>query len=169
MPRKDDGSSYKKSSNPRANIDTNGQSSDLGQLLADSKVGQWVDNGVDLWTGQQSYSDFTKRYNQLTDGWYSTIAGGIPLLSNLHNALLGRDSAKDYLDNNGMSWEDMQGYNDIKLLGRTSSAISGLANHSTSYLSNIGNDLGKLYSGQPSKGITPFGKQVYSSNYLDAW
>lgn len=101
--------------------------------------------------GANDYSDFVRNANGNTDGWFSTIANGIPILKDLHNALLGRDSAKDYLDNNGLGWEDMEGYNDIKLLGRTNSAVSGLAQSGGTYLSNIASDLGKLYSGQKTR------------------
>lgn len=173
MPRKDGYSSNerRKSANPRFDPDRPKMNSGVGPTFNDIKdamqpVGEWFDNGVDLWTGQQSYSDFTSRYNQLTKGLYSTFANGIPLLSNMHNALLGRDSAEDYLKNNGLDWKDMEGYNDYKLLGRTNSAINGLSNQIGSYLTNIGNDLGKLYSGQTSK-ISP--SMGYSSRMMDTW
>lgn len=162
MPRKDDGPKYKKSSNPRANIDTNGVSADFGFL------GNHVNNLADLYGGKQSYSDFTSRFNGYTDGWYSTLANGLPFISGMHNALLGRDSAKDYLDNNGLTWEDMKGYNDMKLLGRSASGVGSMAHQSGTYLGNIGNDLGKLYSGQRPARIT-FDKQQYHSDYMDAW
>lgn len=122
---------------------------DFGNAAVESNpiTNNWK-NQYEALFGSSDYSDFVRKANQGSDGWYSTIANGLPFVKDFHNALLGRDSAKDYLENNGLSWKDMQGYNDVSLLGRSSSGVSGLANQGGTYLSNIGNDLGKLYSGQ---------------------
>lgn len=98
--------------------------------------------------GVNNYSDFVRNANVSTNGWYSTLANGLPFIKDLHNAVLGRDSAEDYLKNNGMDWGDMEGYNDVKLLGRSSSGVSGLTQSGATWLNNISSDLGKLYSQQ---------------------
>lgn len=93
-----------------------------------------------------SYSDMVSKANEYTDGWYSTIAGSLPIAGNLHRAMLGRDSAKDYLDENGMSWKDGQGYNIEKLVGSSSSNLGGAIATGGKWLKNAHNDLGKLYT-----------------------
>ena len=73
--------------------------------------------------GVHNYSDFVRNANVSTNGWYSTLANGLPFVKDLHNAVLGRDSAEDYLKNNNLTWGDMEGYNDIKLLGRSLASV----------------------------------------------
>lgn len=96
--------------------------------------------------GGGSYSDFTRSRNDAMDGWYSTIMDSVPLVRNVHNALLKREEASDYLDNNGISWNDAQGYNIAKLTSGISNNLGGALATSSKYLTNIHNDLGKLYA-----------------------
>lgn len=105
----------------------------------------------DTWnaaTSARDYSDFSRMMNQHTDGWYGTAANALPIVTNVHNALLGRDEQKDYLNENGMDWDQVQGYNAAKINFGISNNISSLANAGGNYLQNVSNDLGKLYSGQ---------------------
>lgn len=102
----------------------------------------------DLATGERDYSQVVSDANEKTDGWYSTVVNSVPVLNGVHNNLLGRDYAKDYLDNNGLSWKDAQGYNVSKILGQASSGISSLVGTGSRWLKNINNDLGKLYSSE---------------------
>lgn len=107
----------------------------------------------DVWnsaTSAKSYSDFSRMMNEHTDGWYGTAASAIPFVNNIHNALLGRDEQKDYLDENGLDWGDSQGYNAAKINFGISNNLATLSNGGQ-YLQNIANDLGKLYSGQQQK------------------
>lgn len=102
----------------------------------------------DLATGERDYSQVVADANEKTDGWFSTVANSVPIFNGVHNNLLGRDYAKDYMDNNGLSWKDMQGYNASKILGQASGGVSQLASTGARWLKNINNDLGKLYSSE---------------------
>lgn len=93
-----------------------------------------------------SYSDFTRDRNEATDGWYSTLMDAFPLVGNIHRAILGRDSAKDYMDQNGLSWSDMLGYNTSKITANISNNLGGAIATGSKYLNNMSNDLGKLYA-----------------------
>lgn len=155
MPRKDD-IKKNRSKNDRASenrkYDADStlphiSSNDMANVLQYSSPGAFIARNM---TGANNYSEFVKNANVNTDGWYSTFANGIWGLKDLHNALLGRDSAKDYLQENGLDWSDMEGYNDAKLLGRASSGVGGLVHQGSTWLNNIGSDLGKLYSQQRS-------------------
>lgn len=114
-------------------------------------VGNYFSKGfsdmADLVSGG-SYSDFVSSRNDATDGWYSTIMDAVPLVRNVHNALLGRDSAKDYMDNNGLSWKDFQGYNTAKVTSNISNNLGGAIATSSKYLKNVNTDLGKLYANE---------------------
>lgn len=103
----------------------------------------------DTFKGNSSYSDFVSKANQNTDGWFSAIAGGLPIVSGLHNSILGRDSAADYLRNTGYSWSDIPGYNAARLTGQTSAGISQTLGGVTKIAAGI-HDLGQFYSGDPS-------------------
>lgn len=109
----------------------------------------YVKNGVndmsDLISGG-SYSDFTASRNNAMDGWYSTVMDSVPIVRNIHNALLGRESAKDYLDENGLTWNDAKGYNVNKLTANISNNLGGAIATGSKYLNNLSNDLGKLYA-----------------------
>lgn len=102
----------------------------------------------DLATGERNYNQVVMDANEKTDGWYSTVVNSVPLLNGVHNNLLGRDYAKDYMDANGLSWKDIQGYNASKILGQASGGVSQLAGTGARWLKNINNDLGKLYSSE---------------------
>lgn len=102
----------------------------------------------DLATGERDYSQVVSDANEKTDGWYSTVVNSVPVLNGLHNNMLGRDFAKDYLNNNGLSWHDVQGYNASKILGQASSGVSSLVGTGSRWLKNINNDLGKLYTSE---------------------
>lgn len=115
----------------------------------------------DIWndaTSSSSYSDYVSKANERTNGWYSTIAGAIPVASNFHNALLGRDRAIDYLDNTGYSWIDIPGYNAAMLTGGTSSNI-GQGVNTAMKIADGKNDLYEYYAGEPDKfsGVPMFG------------
>lgn len=118
---------------------------DMAAVLQFSSPGAFIGYNMQ---GANNYSDFVRNANVSTNGWYSTLANGIWGVKDLHNAILGRDSAEDYLRNNGLTWADMEGYNDAKLLGRASSGIAGLTSQGNTWLNNINSDLGKLYSNQ---------------------
>lgn len=113
-----------------------------------SGIQDTFDSVRDLATGERNYSQVVSDANERTDGWFSTVANSIPLFNGIHNNLLGRDYAKDYLNNNGLSWSDVQGYNAPKILGQASSGISSLVGIGSRWLKNINNDLGKLYSSE---------------------
>lgn len=102
----------------------------------------------DLMTGERDYSQVVADANEKTDGWYSTVVNSVPIVNGLHNNMLGRDYAKDYMANNDLSWKDMQGYNVNKILGQASGGVSQLASTGARWLKNINNDLGKLYSSE---------------------
>lgn len=102
----------------------------------------------DLATGERDYSQVVSDANEKTDGWYSTVVNSVPIVNGLHNNMLGRDYAKDYMNNNDLSWKDMQGYNANKILGQASGGVSQLASTGARWLKNINNDLGKLYSSE---------------------
>lgn len=123
--------------------------SDWAKGLWDSGPGDYVKGYVsdigDLLNGG-SYSDFARSRDDAMDGWYSTVMDAVPFVRNVHNALLKRDEASDYLDNNNLSWKDAQGYNIAKLTSGISSNLGGALATSSKYLTNIHNDLGKLYS-----------------------
>lgn len=102
----------------------------------------------DLVTGERDYSQIVSDANEKTDGWYSTVVNSVPFVNGVHNSLLGRDYAKDYMKNNNLSWDDMQGYNVAKILGQASGGVSQLAGTGARWLKNMNNDLGKLYSSE---------------------
>lgn len=102
----------------------------------------------DLMTGERDYSQVVADANEKTDGWYSTVANSIPIFNGVHNNLLGRDYAKDYMDNNNLDWKHIQGYNANKILGQASGGVSQLASTGARWLKNVNNDLGKLYSSE---------------------
>lgn len=152
MPRKDD--HVKSKSKNERSMDNRDKAhmpvdiqSNISNLYKYSSIPAFVAANT---SGASNYSDFVSNANQSSDGWYSVAANGIPIIKDIHNALLGRDSAKDYLNENGLSWSDMKGYNDMKLLGRASQGVSGLTQTGSTWLNNMGSDLGKLYSGQKS-------------------
>lgn len=102
----------------------------------------------ELFTGNNDYSDFVSTANENTDGWYSTIMDSIPIVNNIHNSVLGRDSAIDYLNNTGLSWSDIPGYNTSKLTGRTSANVNeGL--RSAYKIADGQHDLYAFYAGEP--------------------
>lgn len=105
----------------------------------------YVNDVKNLVTGG-SYSDFVAGRNDAMDGWYSTIMDSVPFVRNIHNALLGRESAKDYLDENNLTWKDAKGYNVGKLTANISNNLGGAIATGSKYLKNASNDLGKLYS-----------------------
>lgn len=98
--------------------------------------------------GEMDYSDLVKNGNVRTDGWTSTLMDSAPFLNQFHNAMLGRDYAKDYMENNGLTWADIEPYNADKLLSRTNNSVNNVVNQGTRWLKNTANDLGKLYSEQ---------------------
>lgn len=120
---------------------------DYAKMIGDG-VQDTFESVRDLATGERDYSQVVSDANEKTDGWYSTVVNSVPVLNGVHNNLLGRDYAKDYLDNNGLSWKDAQGYNVSKILGQASSGISSLVGTGSRWLKNINNDLGKLYSSE---------------------
>lgn len=93
-----------------------------------------------------SYSDFVASRNEAMDGWYSTIMESVPVVRNIHGALLGRDQAMDYMSANGLGWKDVQGYNASKLTSPISNNLGGALSTGARYVNNVANDLGKLYS-----------------------
>lgn len=124
------------------------------------EVNRGVEAAKDLWnnaTSSNSYSDFVSKTNENTDGWYSAIAGGIPFVNNLHNAILSRDRSRDYLNNTGLSWKDIPGYNAAMLTGGVSSAISGAAS-TAMRIADGKHDLYEFYSGEPDAG---YGTRMY--------
>lgn len=113
-----------------------------------SGVNDTFNSVKDMITGERDYSQVVKDANEKTDGWYSTVANSVPILNGVHNNLLGRDYAKDYMNNNNLNWDDIQGYNASKILGQASGGVSQLAGTGARWLKNINNDLGKLYSSE---------------------
>lgn len=101
-----------------------------------------------LFKGNSDYSDFVATANENTDGWYETIADSIPIVNNIHQSVLGRDSAVDYLNNTGLSWSDIPGYNASKLTGRTSSNINE-GFRSAYKIADGHHDLYAFYAGEP--------------------
>lgn len=174
MPRKTDYDRSKKSRNERSMDNRERVNSpipsfganDVHDVMMHTTYGN-LENLVNDIGSSSNYSDFVSKANERSSGWYSTIANGLPFVNNLHRAILGRDSAEDYLKNNGLSWGDMEGYNDIKLLGSASSNLSPVISQAGTYLQNIANDLGKLYSGQ--QGQSKIKMNGYHSNYMDSW
>lgn len=121
---------------------TNGYNDFKGKLDAHNERWQNVTSG------NSNYSDFVSKANEATNGWYSTIAGATPILSGVHNAVLGRDSALDYLNNTGFSWSDLPGYQSSRLTGGTSSGMSSIAGDVHKIADGV-HDLGQFYSGDP--------------------
>ena len=117
-----------------------------GITNASNSYNKWNRSVADTFNDNRSYSDFVSKANEGTNGWYSTLAGAAPVLSGIHNAILGRDSSLDYLANTGLSWSDIPGYNASRLTGGSSAGISHV-------LGQIGkiedgkHDLGEFYSG----------------------
>lgn len=110
-----------------------------------------VERVRDIWndaTSSSSYSDYVSKANERTNGWYSTIAGAIPIASGFHSALLGRDRAIDYLDNTGYSWSDIPGYMSSLLTGGSSAGLSNSVATMTK-IADGEHDLYKFYSGDP--------------------
>lgn len=108
----------------------------------------WLSTAVKNASSSGSYSDFVSKSNEATDGWYSVAANSIPVLRGIHNSILGRDSAVDYLSNTGLSWSDIPGYNASRLTGGTSSGVTSLAGDVHKIADGI-NDLGAFYVGDP--------------------
>lgn len=98
-----------------------------------------------------SYSDFVTSANELTDGWYGTIADALPVAGNVHRAVLGRDRTNDILDNTGKSWSDVIGYNSGALTGGTSAPLAGV----TGKIEDGKNDLFEFYTGQTDRARLP--------------
>lgn len=90
-----------------------------------------------------SYSDFVSNANQSSDGWYGTVANGIPYVRDLHNAVLDRDRTMDILRNTGRSWDDIIGYNSNGLTSGTGSSLGSL----TTKIEDGVNDLFEFYTG----------------------
>lgn len=112
-------------------------------------AGKALREGIINAAHSSDYSDFVAKSNEATDGWYSTIANSVPVVSGIHNAVLNRDSSLDYLNNNGLSWGDVPGYKSNSLTQGTSSGI-GSAGRDVGKIAAGIHDLGEFYSGDPS-------------------
>lgn len=130
---------------------TNGYNDFKGKLDAHNDRWQQVTSG------NSNYSDFVSKANEATNGWYSTISGATPIVSGVHNALLGRDSALDYLNNTGLSWSDLPGYQSSRLTAGASAGINDIGRDFGKIADGV-NDLHKFYSGEnpsPRKPVDP--------------
>lgn len=124
-----------------------------GYDVWNNKIKQYTPIGIAkaVWddaTSSGSYSDYVSKANERTNGWYGTVANSVPIVNNVHNALLGRDSALDYLNNSGLSWSDLPGYQSSRLTNGTSNAISDAA-HTIGKIMDGKNDLYEFYAGVP--------------------
>lgn len=133
-----------------------------GYDVWNDKIKQYTPIGIGkaIWddaTSSGSYSEYVSKANERTNGWYSTIAGALPIAGNIHNAILGRDRANDYLSNTGYSWSDIPGYMSSLLTGGVSNQI-GDAARSVSKILDGKNDLYEFYAGEPDRG---FGTKMY--------
>lgn len=100
----------------------------------------WNSPALGKWN---SYSDFVSSANELTDGWYGTVADALPIAGNVHRAVLNRDRTNDILDNTGRTWADVIGYNSGALTGGTSAPLAGV----TGKIEDGKNDLFEFYTG----------------------
>lgn len=104
----------------------------------------WDSPALGRWN---SYSDFVASANELTDGWYGTVADALPVAGNIHRAVLGRDRTVDTLNNTGRSWSDVLGYNAGNTTGGTSAPLAGLKGK----IEDGANDLFEFYAGHSDK------------------
>lgn len=107
------------------------------------------DRAKDFWESPaygkwNSYSDFVSSANDLTDGWFGTVADALPVAGNIHRAVLGRDRTVDTLHSTGRDWADVLGYNAGNLTGGTSAPLAGM----TRKIEDGANDLFEFYTGQ---------------------
>lgn len=113
-----------------------------------NKVQKHSDRAKEFWESPalgkwSSYSDFVSSANELTDGWYGTVADALPVARNIHNSVLARDRTNDVLDNTGRTWRDVIGYNSGALTGGVSSPLAGMSRK----IEEGANDLFEFYTG----------------------
>lgn len=108
------------------------------QSFADDVTGYGRGKGIG------SYSDFVNIANKYTDGWYSTVAGSLPVAGSLHNSVLNRDRVNDMLSNSGQSWGDVLGYNSS---GSVAGSSPALGNAVKQKIEDGTHDLYEFYTG----------------------
>lgn len=136
---------------------------DLYESVSDNPVGnvintiynpaQTVNNLRTVWndaTSSSSYSDYVRRANGRTNGWYGTIAGALPIAGGIHNAILNRDRTNDILNNTGRSWWDVLGYNSSALTGGSSAGLRDAVGTGIKMARGT-HSLYEFYAGEPDK------------------
>lgn len=96
------------------------------------------------------YDDYYRSANEFSDGLYGRTVNNLPIVKDIANMYSDISKTNDYMSNNGLSWSDIHSYN-ANSIGANSGLNPASIASQTSWLGNIGSDLGKLYSGQKSR------------------